>query len=106
VRDAQITHNTLTSTNIGPSGVGPDMLGAIEVMYYGNNAAVNTPVNSRVYVNNNTINTTLRTGIWIDDHIPNGLNQCAPQLFRQETVGWYNQNFSGVVAAPQNCLAN
>jgi hypothetical protein len=131
VRDAQITHNTLTSTNIGPSGVGPDMLGAIEVMYYGNNAAVNTPVNSRVYVNNNTINTTLRTGIWIgnvdqgavkenvvwdyglsggslgsDDHIPNGLKQCAPQLFRQETVGWYNQNFSGVVAAPQNCLAN
>jgi hypothetical protein len=128
---AQITHNTLTSTNIGPAGVGPGMLGAIEVMYYANNAAVNTPVNSLVYVNNNTISTTLRTGIWIgnvdqgavkenvlwdygrsggslgsDDHLPNGLKQCAPQLFKQETVGWYNQNFSGVVAAPQNCLAN
>jgi hypothetical protein len=130
VTDAQITHNTLTSTNIGPAGVGSAMLGAIEVMYYdAKGQAVSTHFNDRIYVNNNTITTTLRSGFWIgnvdrgavkdntvsdyglcggdlgpNDHLNNGLEHCAPQLFQQETVGWYNQNVSGVQAAPPHCL--
>ena len=134
VTDAQITHNTLTFTNIGPAGVGKDMLGAIEVMYYDEKGqAVNTSLNQRIYVNNNTITTTLRSGIWIgnvtegavkdntifgwgvcsdlpnrglgnDYHLNNGLEPCACTLFLQSTVGWYNTQFVGVDAASSDCL--
>ena len=65
VSGVQVTNNTLTNTIIGPSGVGFDMLGAIEVMYYQNGQAVSIFPNNQVFINNNIIDTTLRSAIWV-----------------------------------------
>jgi Right handed beta helix region len=130
-----ITGNTLKDTNLGPVGVGADMLGAIEVMYYTNDAVGYPPhgqtYNAEVYVTNNTIYTTSRAGLWIGnvttgaaqdnafydwgrtpwspgpgDHVPNAVRPCAPALFQQETVGWFNRQFVGVVPVAPACLGS
>ena len=131
VSNILITNNTLTNADIGPTGVNPEMLGAIEVMYYygPNGQAIATSPNSEVFTSNNTIDGTLRSAIWIgnvakgavnqntvsnfdlsngslgnDHHLNNGLEKCASALFRTGLVGWFNQGVGNVTAAPQDCL--
>ena len=66
VNGALIADNTLTATNMGMSGVGTDMLSAIEVMAFGSNGNVFGGQPSRkLFINRNTITTTERTGIWV-----------------------------------------
>jgi hypothetical protein len=61
-----IEGNTLTSTNMGMSGVSPKYLGAIEVMAFAANGDVMASQLSRhVFINKNTVDTTQRAGIWI-----------------------------------------
>jgi hypothetical protein len=61
-----ITNNHLYSTNMGMSGIGTAMLGAIQVMGYGVDGNVlNKQVTQRVVVTGNTVIGTQRTGIWI-----------------------------------------
>jgi hypothetical protein len=66
-----IGDNTLTATNMGMTGVGTDMLGAIEVMSFGSGGEKNGgnvfggQSNRKVFINRNTITTTERSGIWV-----------------------------------------
>jgi hypothetical protein len=130
-----ITENTLKDTNLDPTDVGSAMLGAIEVMYYTNDAVgyppSGTTYNAEVYVYNNTIYTTARAGIWIGnvttgaakdnavfdyglipwspgpgDHLPNAVRPCAKTLFKQQMVGWFNRQFVGVDPVAPDCLGS
>lgn len=66
VNNTVITDNRLLSTNMGMSGVGPGMLGAIQIMGYSIYTDVlNKQVNQRAVVEGNTVSGTLRSGIWI-----------------------------------------
>lgn len=57
-----ITNNRLLSTNMGMSGVGPAMLGAIQIMGY---SLHTKQLNQRAVVEGNTVGGTQRSGIWI-----------------------------------------
>src|SRR5882757_1259037 len=105
------------------------MLGAIEVMYYADKKAQDTPFNKGIFVNNNTVTDTQRTGIWFGNvvggavkdnnlsgwgqsggslgtntHLPDETQACASDLFKQGIVGWFNQGITGgILSVPQDC---
>ena len=123
VNGALIADNTLTATNMGMSGVGTDMLSAIEVMAFGSNGNVFGGQPSRkLFINRNTITTTERTGIWVGNvadgeidsanvirdyalshgnlgltpHLNDGLEPYAPIAFKRAVFGWCTRNISGL----------
>jgi Right handed beta helix region len=121
VNSALISENRLTSTNMGMSGVGTGMLGAIEVMSFSMSGQTLTGQPSqKIFITNNKISQTDRTGIWIanvrsgevgqnditgynaahgelgiDPHLNFGLESYAENAFQQEVLGWCTTNVSG-----------
>lgn len=66
VNNTVIVNNRLLSTNMGMSGVGPAMLGAIQIMGYSlTTDALTKQLNQRAVVAGNTVGGTQRSGIWI-----------------------------------------
>lgn len=121
--DALIAENILTATNMGMSGVGTDMLGAIEVMAFGSNGNVfGGQPTRKVFINHNTVMTTERTGIWVGNvaegeidsanvisdyglshgnlgltpHLNDGLQPYAPIAFKRAVFGWCTRKVSGL----------
>ena len=66
VNNVLITSNHLYSTNMGMSGVGQAMLGAIQIMGYATDGNVlNKQVNQQALLTGNVVSNTQRAGIWI-----------------------------------------
>jgi hypothetical protein len=66
VNNALIANNHVYSTNMGMSGVGQEMLGAIQIMGYATDGNVlNKQVTQQVLLTGNTVSNTQRAGIWI-----------------------------------------
>ena len=123
VIDALIADNRLTATNLGMSGVGTDMLGAIEVMSFSQAGGVITgQPNQKIFIRGNVISGTQRSGVWIanvnsgdvdasnsisgygqektsvgiDAHLNFGIGSSLVDAFRQQVVGWCDRNVSGI----------
>jgi hypothetical protein len=122
VNNTLIANNSVIRTNMGMSGVGQSMLGAIQIMAYATNGDVmGEPINRKVFVNGNTVTATQRVGIWIgnvrggsvgddnkvtefglgkgelgvENHLNDGLQPYAPTAFRQGSVAWCVADVSG-----------
>lgn len=127
VNGAEITGNQLTATNMGMSGVGTGMLGAIEVMSFSiERQTVSGQPSQKISISGNRISQTQRTGIWIANtlngsvdqnditgygqahgnlgdtpHLNFGLESFASKAFQQEVIGWCTANVSGTTS--QKC---
>jgi parallel beta-helix repeat protein len=128
VNDALVAGNQLRSTNMGMSGVGTGMLGAIEIMSFAMvGQAISEQPSQKIFISGNTISKTKRTGIWIanvrsgdveqntiegtgqaqenlgiEPHLNFGIEPYAKQAFQQEAFGWCNKNVSGTTLSMCN----
>ena len=124
VDGAEIAGNQLTATNMGMSGVGTGMLGAIEVMSFSmGRQTISRQPSQKVFISNNKISQTQRAGIWIANaqsgsvdqnditgynqahgnlgntpHLNFGLESYAKKAFQQEVLGWCTANVSGTTS--------
>lgn len=121
VDNSLIANNQLFNTNMGMSGVGQSMLGAIEVMAYATSGDVmGEQLNHHVFVKNNFVSTTQRSAVWIgnvhggtveanqvidsglalgnlgiDSHLNDGLKSYAAEAFSKPLLAWCVTDVSG-----------